>query len=65
MLITLMGNIGMFGSVTPPTPVPITSGGHSNYAIDDFELKRAEIKKRILREDTEILGIIKMFLECQ
>lgn len=66
LLISLMGNLGMFGGNIPPIPVDtIHSGGKSNFESDRNDLDREKRKKRILQDDNEILSILKIWVQCQ
>lgn len=64
MLLTLMSNLGMFGSITPPTPVnPGTGGGGGytggTYYEEDFEKREKGRKKKILDEEEFIIEFLK------
>ena len=56
MLLTLMSNLKMFGTVKP-TPHP--SFGEPSYEEEGYRLRRME---RIKKEDEEIIEICKAFL---
>lgn len=65
MLLTLMSLVNMYNP-NPPNPIPSGNGGGSgkHTMFDEHEMKARERKKRLLREDEEILLFIKTFLEC-
>ena len=63
MLLTIMSNLGMFGS--SPTPSPgdggdgVRRGGRHHD--DDKEKKERERRKKILEDDDEVIDIIKLW----
>jgi hypothetical protein len=59
MLLTLMSNLNMFGSDVPQVPPFIPHGGNEE------EVVKRKSKLKALKEDAEILEIIKIFLKCQ
>lgn len=75
MLLTLLGNLGMFGgNVPPPTPpapppVNIAEGGAYNgrrYSSDEQYLLDREREYRIREEDEMLIQILKIWAKkCQ
>jgi hypothetical protein len=64
------GWLYVFQVVTPPVMPPARSDGTGSLAYrrrydDPRDLKITELREKLLREDEEILLIIKLFLRCQ
>ena len=69
MLLTLLGNLGMFGGNVPPPNPPFTpsynetSGGGGMSYKSENELLLKKRNKRILEEEFEVMSICETFLK--
>jgi hypothetical protein len=61
MLLTLLGNLQMFGS-NPSGSSIFNQAGEGGRSKEDKE--KRELEETLLREDEDILGIIKMWIQC-